>query len=356
MRSRSILFLFVFLVALPANAATFTAPTYTIQQLPGIASAISNTGWVAGTLTDAQGHPHAYRCRAGKLEMLAEFAGHQSRGIGINDYGDVAGVVLTVDGSPWQLPGHSDLYAPALFTNGTVQAYYPISSVDDGWANAINNAAEIVGGSYFASYYGIEAIQCTGASRPLAKLPDMDRGEALAINQRGQCVGWARDSNDGLAPPQAVIWDLGYVWALPVSDGGCSVAQDINDSGFTVGTVTFGVASVTPISFPAGWDSKNHSLAYPLAGNVQGTAVAINNAGLAVGTSSNGFAMLYAQGQAFRLESLVTNTAGWTLTSALDINDAGQILVSGVNGSNTGSFLLTPVVVGGRYVPPSGGR
>ena len=72
---------------------------------------------------------------------------------------------------------------------------------------------------------------------------------------------------------------------------------------------------------------------------------------LANGDHANAY---IAERQAFRLQPLITNIGDWILTSAKNINDAGQIVGTGTRGSQTRGFLLTPT--SGRYVPPSGGR
>ena len=86
-----------------------------------------------------------------------------------------------------------------------------------------------------------------------------------------------------------------------------------------------------------------------LNGCTYANAFAINNAGEIVGVSGPNFfsseghrAFIYSGGVMRDLNLLVPAVAGRVLTSAADINGAGQIVASGkINGADHG-FLLTP--------------
>ena len=76
-------------------------------------------------------------------------------------------------------------------------------------------------------------------------------------------------------------------------------------------------------------------------------ALGINNEGQVVGQSNSSFpdsaAFLYSGGAMLDLNSMISPSSGWQLTTATAINDNGQIVGYGTNPSGqTDAFLLTP--------------
>jgi probable HAF family extracellular repeat protein len=136
---------------------------------------------------------------------------------------------------------------------------------------------------------------------------------------------------------------------------GSTWAQDINNSGQIIGTSelssgywhAFLTSPYTPIN-PATDDLG------PIGGN--SGAAAINAHGQVVGNismdsypwdTSHTHAFLYSDSTMIDLNTLIDPLSGWTLQSATDINDSGQIVGWGV-GPNFGpneahAFLLTPI-------------
>lgn len=343
--------LFAFAVAAPA--APFSPPGYTLQVLPGEAYALSNTGWVVGTLTDTSGDSAAYRWRAGQTEILPDFGtGHfrGSRALAVNDLGQVVGTAGVF--GERQFSG----YSPAvLFGAGEPQILGVVSGVD-GNANDINNAGQIAGTGWHDNLL-FGAFVWDGQIHALPSLPGLGGAtQALAINESGVVAGWEQPlvsvADEG---PTAIIWINGTPRALTAHGTVSSQSLDINDTGIAVGWIgpPVGPYQSPPSMAPVSWDTAKGGAAVPLAPGVLGTATAINGAGIAVGDSQSGFALLYGGGQAFRLQNLVLRLDGWSIVRATDINDAGQILVRAVRNGNAVSLLLTPVPA--RYVP-NGGR
>jgi uncharacterized membrane protein len=352
------LFLTTLLVTAPARSAPFIPPTYTMQMLPGGASAISNNGWVAGAVLDAEGLPNAYRWRDGHLEVFADFGtGYfgQSSALAVNDNGNVVGTA-GVSGER----AYSG-YSPAVLFGTGEPLILGVVSGADGNATGINNRGQICGTGYHDNLLFEAFIWEAGLIRPLPFTPEYyGVSQAFAINNAGQVVGWTQPN---LGNPNydhgavAAIWMNGAAYSLTNPGEVTSEALDINDSGLAVGWIgPAGGRFQTPgTKFPVSWDTAHDGAAVPLAPGVQGTAQAINNAGLAVGNSASGWAVLFAAGQAFRLQSLVKDAGGWAITHATDINDSGQIVVRAFGNGKNASLLLTPILAA-RYVPPSGGR
>jgi probable HAF family extracellular repeat protein len=81
------------------------------------------------------------------------------------------------------------------------------------------------------------------------------------------------------------------------------------------------------------------------------TGAAINDAGAVVGLSG-GRAFLYTDTEGIvDLNGRVIYASGWVLQSASDINNAGQIIGTGLHNGKTRAYRLTPVPV--RHGPPT---
>jgi probable HAF family extracellular repeat protein len=127
--------------------------------------------------------------------------------------------------------------------------------------------------------------------------------------------------------------------------GGASEAYGINDNGWVVG---FSSTTNNAAQRAFLYDGSTMTDLGTLGGGYCAGA-AINDSGLVVGTSYlNGnavhHAFLYDSSTIIDLNTLIDPSSGWTLLSASDINDAGQIVGTGRNiDGRTHAFLLTPV-------------
>jgi probable HAF family extracellular repeat protein len=142
-----------------------------------------------------------------------------------------------------------------------------------------------------------------------------------------------------LAVPAYTVTDLGTL------GGSTSFGNDINASG-----------QVTGYSYLAGdqafhaflWDPATGMRDLGTLGGSNSYGNDINARGQVTGYNdiANGHAFLWdpATGM-LDLNDLVAPRSGWRLGLASGINDAGQIVGSGTNGSQSHAFLLTPVTV-----------
>ena len=163
--------------------------------------------------------------------------------------------------------------------------------------------------------------------------------EAFGINNAGQVVG---GSGSFSGPGRAFLWTT----VAGMQDIGPGGASDINDAGQVVGA---SVRGAFLWSAAAGMQDLG-----VLPGMEFSAATGINNAGQVVGESSEleGF----AESRAFRwtaadgmqdlnalIDPLDPLKAVTTLFDARDINNAGQIVGSGVINGRFHGYLLTPV-------------
>jgi probable HAF family extracellular repeat protein len=299
----------------------------------------------------------------------------------INNSGQAVGEVYSAG---------NDTANAVLFSNGTV------TSLGNGMAFGINNVGQAVGQAYYTSTASTQAtLFYNGQNTNLGTLHGYAFSVANSINDLGQAVGTAISTNSHYT--QAVLFSNGIATALGILPGGhASYAYSINNSGQAVGYSTTSIydgpsyatlysnGQITNLGGLGGSQSAAYSInnsgqavGFAYTGGDNGTAHAalfsngkvvdlgtlpgegnnfsfansINNSGIAVGYAQNysptgvwgtGRAVMYSNGTATDLNSLVDAANGWTLTYASDINELGQIVGKGILNGHETAFLLTP--------------
>lgn len=154
-----------------------------------------------------------------------------------------------------------------------------------GWAKDINKKEMIVGTFFQNSNVPTAFLWFARRSRALGV------GYASAINDNGTAVGY--DTSSG--KPQAILWRPSPEVLPPLNVGGCAIADDINNMEEVIG------------------ESDNR-------------------------------AVIWQNGQVTDLNDLVGESK-WLLTTAMAINDNGQIACRGQNKETkaTHALLLSPV-------------
>ena len=200
---------------------------------------------------------------------------------------------------------------------------------------AINDFGEVVGTGYLFTTQG---IYWSAAAGPL-QIAGVR--EARAINNAGQIVGQSPGLRAVLAEPDGSLVDLGV---MPGDER--SIAEDISDSGLIVGT-----------SFAA--DGAEAAFAWfdgamiPLDDTglfAESRALGVNDSGQVVGIAydpdGNQAPFLWQEGMLFDLYDIADIPAGFTLTTAADINDHGDIVGTCLlDGTSHGYVLLTDASV-----------
>jgi probable HAF family extracellular repeat protein len=163
---------------------------------------------------------------------------------------------------------------------------------------------------------------------------------ALAINERGQVVGWAETVS---GQRHAVLWDHGEVLDLGLLPGAArSEAWDINDEGLIVGVaVAHPERTERAFVWHDGKVTELQSLAGPRG---LASASAVNSRGQIVGGSSTGPGPSVSDYHAVRWEGDRPTDLG-TLPEGLeshawDINDAAQVVGAAQNGDGVERAVL----------------
>lgn len=122
----------------------------------------------------------------------------------------------------------------------------------------------------------------------------------------------------------------------PTIDGDMTIA-DLNDRNQFVG----GIGITTPFLFTDG----TYQFLSLLPGASSGQVTALNNSGVAVGWSWNNTrrAVVFEDGVAIDLNTLIAGASDVLLTDATAINDHGQIVANGTLNGRQRVFLLTPI-------------
>ncbi|NTW66180.1 MAG: DUF3466 family protein [Nitrospirae bacterium] len=245
------------------------------------------------------------------------------------------------------VPFHGFLYSGGLLIDiGTLlpSAPYTVAQFANTCAYGINDSGQIVGYSYtelsgYPSLYGPHAFVYyinEGWMFDLLANPE-HKFYAYDINNNGQIVG---SSNLMGWAYRAFLLSQGVWTELGTLGGASSTARRINDSGLVVG-----YSNIVGQS-----DSIYHAFLYSSGlmtdlGTLGGTdsyAYDINTSGQIVGSSkiagdTASRAFIYTPttegGVMTDLNTLIDPDSGWTLDTAVAINDNGHILGSGyLNG------------------------
>jgi probable HAF family extracellular repeat protein/T5SS/PEP-CTERM-associated repeat protein len=251
---------------------------------------------VGGSYVDEQFHSHAFRWQNGVMQDLGTLGGPSSYAFEINDSGQAVGYACC---APDTYLSHAVLWGPGGIVDlGDLDPMWPAISA----AYGINNAGQVVGGSYDPTANFHAFLWQNGSIQDLGTLGG-DYSAAEAINESGQVVGTARLAN---ATPHAFLWD-GAMQDLGALTWDQSIGYDINDDGRVVGTLETGPTK---------------------------------------------HAFLWADGQMHDLNTLIPSGSGWVLEEARAITNNGRIVGYGTINGQTHAFLLSPSY---HWINPAGG-
>jgi uncharacterized protein (TIGR03437 family) len=374
------------------------APQFTIQDLgtlPNLPScngtALSQSGNVVGYCTAKADQnllldspaTHVFLYSKGALTDLNVTSPATAFPTGVNDSGAVVGGAVSVN-----LSSETATASPFIYQNGALQS--APSQLATTLPLAINNAGQFVSTSLQVSggslNFFIESqafVDLLGGSvTALAAPSGGGSSAAFGVNANGTIAGASVAQNASVVKP--LLWQNSTPQALQLLSGyPNALATSVNDSGVASGVafeINFAVlvdstATAHAVEFASGAATDLGVL----SGDVSSMALGINNSGSIVGFSSNQppdftlqlaaffgspssnyHAFIYSGGKMYNLTSQLVNGSGWQLSFATAINNAGQIVGTGLVNGAQHAFLLTPVpapsinnVVGAGFSTPS---
>lgn len=178
--------------------------------------------------------------RNGVMSALPTLGGPSGEAFGVNNRGQIVGVAQTAVPDPTCAPPHVLGFEAVLWEHGEVQQQFPTVSGDlDGFANAINDHGQAVGGTGnceqdYSNQPQHAVLWENGAATDLGNLGGTTNNLATDINNRGQVVGTSNVSGDTTS--RAFLWQDGVMLDLGTLAGDfSSKANAINSEGQLVG-------------------------------------------------------------------------------------------------------------------------
>jgi probable HAF family extracellular repeat protein len=290
------------LAALSISAVSQAAPLYDVAPLPDNfhPSDINNLGQMTGALYVPESGTHTGVYKDGVLTDLGTFGGTYSYAVAINDVGDLAGNYGPM--------GDEHAY---FYRNGALQ------DIGAGTAWGMNIRGDVVGRLSFADTSGLRG--------KLGFLRGGNISAAYAINDARRVAGESNVTIDG-ALTHPFLYEKGRMIDLGTLSGqGVTRAAAINNGGQIAGYSDAGDGRMHVFFY-------DHGAMTDLGGfgGLDVTIGGINLWGQIVGTGNTAdgpdVAFISSNGALVELDTLIDPASGWHITSALDINDQGQIV------------------------------
>src|SRR3984957_4892078 len=278
---------------------------------------------------------------------------------GINDPGEAVGMsetsVLDPNGEDLCGFGTHATCLPFLWQNGVMHAL-PTLGGNNGQASAINNRGQVVG---YAENGMVDSTcppdvmnnrvdqpvlwekdEGKEKAQPLFTIGNDPDGVAFGINNHGQAVGF---SGTCIAANFAVLWENNTATPLPDLGTPGAIAYAINSHSQIVGQAV----NAEGTALAAIWENDTvRSLGGLLPGDAAAFATSINNKGQAVGSAFdfNGSwarGLLWENGKMFDLNTLFPASSHLYVISASNINENGQIagMAVVINGTNVENIV-----------------
>jgi len=295
-----------------------------------LAFGLNNAGLAVGATNDADANLRGVLWD-GTLMIVPPLAGDsQSHAFGINDAEQIVAMSFDLG----ELNPHG-----LLWDAGAVTDLGPLAP------RSINSLGAIAG--YWSTSTAAVALVDRAARWQNGSMTDLGTlggnfSYAAAVSNWGQVVGWSYATGDAVV--RAALWQNGSAYDLGTLGGASSQAYDISrESGFVVGVAE--TAAGQPHAFRAQVNAAGQVTSRVDLGELGGGnsyAYGVNNAGQVVGTS-DARAFRWDAGTMTDLNTLLLPGADWRLECAREINDAGQIVGTGVHVGQTRGFLLAQV-------------
>lgn len=270
---------------------------------------------------------HSYRWQNGSSIELALPSGFtDSTVLGINQGDQIVGFATA--------PNGGNTIQDAMLWNAAGQ----VIDLGSGRANDINDTGAIILRTTNGAF-----VWRNGRATELTTPSTYSDSWPAAINNANQIVGWV--TLQQTPADHAALWDRdGQFRDLGTLGGENSAASDINDSAVIVGSSHL---TNDPYRRAFVWqDGVMTPLATP-APYVASTAAAINSNGQIVGYVENAdftfSAALWQNERLMILNQQIDPNMGWQIESAININDAGQIVGFAHLRGELHLVMLTPI-------------
>lgn len=324
--SRSLCFsFFVGLVLLGGSSGLQAGPLFSVVTLgaspAGAGLAFNSSGTAVGYYTDNLGNTDSASFSGGTAKQL----GTNGVATAINDSGIVVG---------YSYSGSSTVVTEWVGGNNNALGL-------TGAATGVNNLGEIVGG-YSPTSTTMHAF--TLANNRMTDLGTLGGSwsSAFAVNNAGVVAGTSTLAN---GRDDAFYYKAGVMQGLGTLGGANSYGLAISQNGFVAGN------SQTSAGYLHGfvWNGSGMQDLGTLGGTMS-SANGVNSSGWVVGSSTtkgniSTDAFLWQSGVMQDLNALLPVGSGWTLTDAYAINDAGDILATGISAGNEYAVELVPTSV-----------
>lgn len=311
------------------------APVYfpvglTLAKQTTVPFALNDSASVVGSLARKnQPGLNGFVWNNGRVEELPKLKYKAAVATGINSLGEIVGAATLISPEVWH---------PLLWRNNLAIDLGPLVITPGGrsvGAFDINDQGQIVGGTGRAflldgdDFTDLGTLGGTGS-------------EAFGINESGQIVGGA-DFKTG--DEHAFLWQNGVMQDLGTLGGASSIAYGINESGQIVGVSS--TSSGARRAFL--WENGAMRSLGALPGHQVSEARAINDSGQVVGYSrrregdaAGPTPVLWENGAIIDLQTRLGYTRLWDLSTAVDINNRGEIAATGSYLRRFGGVLLAP--------------
>jgi probable HAF family extracellular repeat protein len=292
-------------------------PLFTMTFLPDWfnASAINNAGQMTGVMR-VPGGSHAFLYTNGDVRDLGTLGGTRSFGYGISDNGMVTG-----DATPASDPTSRAF----IYANGAMRDLGTLRGGSASIGLSINNFGQVTGSANTSTDKTHAILADSGGMRDLGTLSG-NYSYGAGINNAGHVVGASTLGGDD-AQMHAFFYRDGVMTDLGDFGGIRSFAQGINDRDQIIG----GAVDASEVARPFIYTDGVVTMLGDLGGQ-RTDARDVNNFGQVVGEatlandieSRRGF--LYTEGKKFNINALIDSALGWTVETAIGINDSQQIL------------------------------
>ena len=306
----------------------------TLGGLSAQAHDINEAGEIVGSATNAASRLRAFKWQNGTMTDLGTLGGLHSEAVAISDTGHVAGRSLTSAAKY-----HATLWSGLTTTDLTPSSDYAV-------AYGVNDMGQVVGSvDNWKAFHWRNGV--------LTMLGDLGGGcsHAQDINDTGHIVG--ASCTPQVNQPHATLWHNGGVFDLGILPGMDDAgATAINSFGQIVGTSSHMDPDTYEIT-SKGFLYENGVMTALAVPSQEAYAGDINDSGIIVGTmrAGSGFskfhAYIYADGVATNLNSLIPAGSGLHLAYGSAINNSGQIVGTAFDAQGRyHAFLLTPAAPG----------